>query len=148
MLKSKSSNAMTLLLVDDDPRLLNLLTVGLQISGFSVLTAGSPGEALAVMRQRVGDAVQVAVLDYRMPGTNGCVLADCLRSRYPRLKTILYSGEIDIPERDVSCVHAFVPKTGSLDPLLDKIAELTGDQNPASSPDLCTYKPYTSKLLS
>jgi CheY-like chemotaxis protein len=55
------------------------------MSGASVLTASSPAEALSIMAQRVVNdvGVDLAVVDYRLPGMNGCVLADDLRARHP-----------------------------------------------------------------
>jgi len=69
--------------------------------------------------------VDVAVVDYRMPAMNGCVLADFLRARHPDLRIILYSGESDIPEGEMSSVDAFVPKGSGVQPLLAQVSQLT-----------------------
>lgn len=116
-----------MLLVDDDIQLTNLCAAVLKISGALVLTAASPAEALSIMAQpAVNDVgVDVAVVDYRLPGMNGCVLADCLRARQPELKIILYSGEFDIPEADIGRVDAFVPKSSGVEPLLAQLCQLT-----------------------
>jgi CheY-like chemotaxis protein len=121
----ESTPTMTLLLVDDDCKKLRLLALALKSSGFSVLTAGSPVEAMAIMEQRAVHDVDVAILDYHMPGMNGCVLADHLRARAPGLKTILHSGDDNIPEREMSGVDGFILKGGGVKPLMVKISELT-----------------------
>src|SRR4051812_27227570 len=88
----------TLLLVDDDVQQLDLRAIVLKMSGFTVLTASSPVEAISIMAHRPANKVDVAILDYEMPGMNGCVLADYLRERDPELKIILHSGAPHIPE--------------------------------------------------
>lgn len=118
---------LTLLLVDDDIALLNVCAAALEMSGASVLTAASPADALSIMAQRAANdaGVDVAVVDYRLPVMNGCVLADFLRARHPDLKIILYSGESKIPEVEMSSVDAFVPKGNGVQPLLEQVSQLT-----------------------
>jgi DNA-binding NtrC family response regulator len=81
----KIASRTTLLLVDDDTQQLELWAQILMMSGFTVVTAGSPAEAISVMARRGVPAVDVAILDYAMPLMNGCVLADYLKRRYPHL---------------------------------------------------------------
>ncbi|MCU1222357.1 MAG: response regulator receiver protein [Edaphobacter sp.] len=113
----------TLLLVDDDIDQLELRALVLKMSGFTVLTASSPVEAISIMTQGRGDTVDVAVVEYHMPVTNGCVLAEYLRSRYPDLKIILHSAALDIPKSEMSSVDVFVPKSESIAPLLAQVSE-------------------------
>ncbi len=124
MIDIKAALHTTLLLVDDDVDQLQLRAVILRMSGFTVLTASNPVEAIAVMGRGTGNGVDVAVLDYHMPVINGCVLAEYLRSRYPDLKTILYSAAVDIPESEMSCIDVFVPKSEGVAPLLAHVSEL------------------------
>jgi CheY-like chemotaxis protein len=100
----------TLLLVDDDTCQLELRSLVLKMSGFTVVTAASPIEALSLLAQPSGCKVNVAILDYEMPTMNGCVLAGYLKARYPDLRIILHSGLVDIPESELSSVDSFVPK--------------------------------------
>jgi CheY-like chemotaxis protein len=113
----------TLLLVDDDISQLELRSLVLKASGFSVLTAASPIEALSLLAQSSGSQVNVAILDYEMPTMNGCVLAGYLKARYPELKIILHSGLIEIPETELRSVDILVPKG-------DGIARLLGEVSP------------------
>jgi two-component system OmpR family response regulator len=100
----------TLLLVDDDIVQLELRAQVLRVWGFTVMTADSPVAAISTMAQHRPDQVDLAVLDYKMPGMNGCVLADYLRSRYPDLKIILHSASVDILEDEMCSIDAFIPK--------------------------------------
>jgi CheY-like chemotaxis protein len=112
----------TLLLVDDDRNQLELGSLVLKKCGFIVLTAASPIEAFAILAQPAGRKVNVAILDYEMPGMNGCVLADYLKARYPDLKIILHSGLLDIPEIEMSSVDSVVPKGNGMLQLLGRIS--------------------------
>jgi CheY-like chemotaxis protein len=123
MLDFKAAIDTNLLLVDDDVDQLELRALVLKMSGFTVLTAGSPVEAISMMAQHPTQKVDVAVLDYHMPVMNGCMLADYLRSRYPGLKIILHSAAVDIPKSQMSSVDVFVSKLDGLDPLLAQVSE-------------------------
>ena len=114
----------TLLVVDDDICQLELQSLVLKISGFTVVTAASPIEALSILAEPRGSKVNVAILDYEMPTMNGCVLAGYLKARYPDLKIILHSGLVDIPESEMSSIDSFVPKG-------EGIARLLGEFSPS-----------------
>jgi len=116
----------TLLLVDDDTIQLELRSLFLKMSGFTVLTAPSPVEAVAMIVRDRNPRVDLAVLDYEMPVTNGCVLAAYLRTRYPQLKIILYSGAVDIPQNQTRCVNSFIAKGEGVGRLLQEISVLLG----------------------
>jgi CheY-like chemotaxis protein len=96
----------TVLLVDDDMQQLDLLALTMKMSGFSVVTASSPIEAISLMNEHSSckidvAVIDVAVIDYHMPAMNGCILAAYLKARYPELKVALYSGALDIPEDEM-----------------------------------------------
>jgi DNA-binding response OmpR family regulator len=67
----------TVLVVDDDPVIVNLLRVNFEIEGYSVVTA-TGGEA-GLARAHSG-APDVIVLDVMMPGIDGIEVARRLRS--------------------------------------------------------------------
>jgi CheY-like chemotaxis protein len=100
----------TLLLVDDDVRQLEMRAMVMKMSGFTVLTASSAVEAIALLSRAGNVEIDVAVVDYEMPVMNGCDLAHYLRGRYRGVKIILHSGAVDIPECEMGSVDAFVPK--------------------------------------
>jgi DNA-binding response OmpR family regulator len=67
----------TVLVVDDDPVIVNLLQVNFEIEGYTVLTA-TTGEG-GLGQARAGDP-DVVVLDVMMPGMGGFEVARRLRS--------------------------------------------------------------------
>ena len=70
----------TLLLVDDDIQQLDLLAFTMKMSGFTVVTASSPIQAISLMNQHCLRKIYVAVIDYHLPAMNGCVLAAYLKA--------------------------------------------------------------------
>ena len=67
----------TILIVDDDPKLLNMLRRTLTYEGFRVLSATNGNEALAELQARRPDVV---VLDWFMPGLDGIGVLERMRS--------------------------------------------------------------------
>ena len=112
-----------ILLVDDEAQPLELRAQIMKLHGFSVLTADDPVEAIAMMAEATIDKVEVAILDYNMPEMNGCVLAERLRSMCPDLKTILYSGAIDIPSREMTSVDVVVSKSDGIEALISQVRQ-------------------------
>ncbi len=66
----------TVLVVDDDPKLLSMLRRTLLYEGFQVQSAANGNEALAAMQLRRPDVI---VLDWMMPGMDGLALMRRLR---------------------------------------------------------------------
>jgi CheY-like chemotaxis protein len=66
-----------ILVVDDDPTILRLLQVNLEMEGHEVLTAGDGHEALARLRD---DAPEVVLLDVMMPGLDGWQVCEQVRA--------------------------------------------------------------------
>lgn len=62
------SEPQTILVVDDDQSIVELLKDFLELDGFHVMTANNAAEALAVFRQ---STVHCMILDIMMPGQNG-----------------------------------------------------------------------------
>jgi CheY-like chemotaxis protein len=121
----------TLLLVDDHIEQLDLLALTMKMTGFSVVTASSPNEAISMMNEHCLRNIDVAVIDYHMPTMNGCVLAAYLKDRYPELKIILRSAAPDISRDEMMSADGFISKSDGIGALLSKITEL-GRIDPAS----------------
>ncbi|MFA7291947.1 MAG: phosphate regulon transcriptional regulator PhoB [Rhodocyclaceae bacterium] len=67
----------TILVVEDEPAIQELLTVNLKHNGFLVVRAGSAEEAESAIRATLPDLI---VLDWMLPGQSGVSLAKKLRS--------------------------------------------------------------------
>ncbi len=72
----KRAENVTVLVVDDEPNIVELLTVSLKFQGFDVHTANSGTEALRVAREVNPDAY---IMDVMMPGMDGFELLGRLR---------------------------------------------------------------------
>ena len=72
----------SVLLVDDSPFFLNMLTPVLQAAGFVVATAASARDALAILNE--GQAFDVAITDIEMPDMDGFQFAEAVRGN-PRI---------------------------------------------------------------
>ncbi len=84
-----------ILLVDDDPDQLRLLTLRLNASGYDALTAASGEEALA--RLAVSQP-RVVVTDMRMGGMDGMALFDVIHRERPGLPVIILTAHGTIPD--------------------------------------------------
>jgi len=131
MINFKVAVRTTVLLVDDDIQQLDMLALTMKMSGFSVVTASSPLEAISLMNEHGFCKIDVAVIDYHMPVMNGCILAAYLKTRYPELKVALYSGPLDIPEDELMSLDGFTSKRDGIDALLSEITEF-GQIDPES----------------
>ena len=81
----------TILLVEDEPAILKIITMLLTGRGYHVLAANSPGDAFALAREHAGE-VSLLVTDVVMPEMNGRDLANSLLSLYPGIKRLFMSG--------------------------------------------------------
>jgi len=120
---SKRLSEPKILLVDDEAQPLELRAQIMKLHGFSVLTADGPVKALSLMAEKAIKKIQIAVLDYNMPGMNGCALAERLRSALPNLRIILYTGAVDIPEGEMRGIDALVSKGDGIACLIAQVAQ-------------------------
>jgi len=68
----------SVLLIDDSPFFLNMLTPVLQAAGYAVTTASSAEDGLAMLE--AGRVFDVAITDIEMPDMNGFQFAEAVRS--------------------------------------------------------------------
>jgi PAS domain S-box-containing protein len=115
----------TILLVEDEPAVLNM-TVGLLSGlGYTVLAVPSPVEAIRVAWERAAE-IHLLMTDVVMPEMNGRDLAAKLLTLYPHLKRLFMSGHA----ADVIARHGvlgegvhFLQKPFSRDVLAAKVRE-------------------------
>jgi two-component system cell cycle sensor histidine kinase/response regulator CckA len=81
----------TILLVEDEPMILAMTNIMLKLQGYTVLPAATPGEAIRLAREHVGE-IHLLMTDVIMPEMNGRDLAKNLLSIYPNIKRLFMSG--------------------------------------------------------
>lgn len=85
------SGCETILLVDDEPHLLETGQEILTLSGYEVLTAGSGEAALSIIRENK-KVISLIILDLMMPGMGGAKCLAELVKLVPHMKVIIASG--------------------------------------------------------
>lgn len=81
----------TILVVEDQPDLLELTQMTLESQGYTVITAPDPGAALLLDEIRIKD-IDLLVTDVIMPVMSGKELSDRLKNKKSRVKTLFMSG--------------------------------------------------------
>jgi CheY-like chemotaxis protein len=81
----------TILLVEDEPMILDMAMAMLERLGYTVLVGATPGEAIGLAREHAGK-IDLLMTDVVMPEMNGRDLAKNLLSLYPDLKRLFMSG--------------------------------------------------------
>jgi PAS domain S-box-containing protein len=81
----------TILVVEDEPALLDLARCILEQQGYEVLTAGTPREAIRIAEQFARE-IHLLITDVVMPEMNGRDLTRNLLPLYPNLKSLFMSG--------------------------------------------------------
>jgi two-component system response regulator GlrR len=127
-----------LLVVDDDPDMLRLLSMRLNAAGYQVTAVGS---AEAALSQLDIDRPQLVLSDVRLPGKDGLTLFDEIRARHPSLPVILLTAHGTIPDAvDATArgVFGYLTKPFDAKALLEKIGQalsLSAPAGPAPSAD-------------
>ena len=124
-----------ILIVDDDPRLLHVVSMYLTIEGYDVTTASDGEEALATMDVARPDLV---ILDVMMPGMDG--LEACRRIKrdpgtrsIPVLMFTALSREDDIEAGRTAGADRFINKPFSLIGLEAVIKTFLGSGSPVAA---------------
>jgi two-component system response regulator GlrR len=121
-----------LLVVDDDPDMLRLLSMRLSSSGYQVTAVTSAESALTQLEI---EHPQLVLSDVRLPGRDGLALFDEIRKRHPTLPVILLTAHGTIPdavEATARGVFTYLTKPYDGRELLDKIAQALALGAPAA----------------
>jgi len=119
-----------ILLVDDDPDLLKLISLRLTSAGYKIRTAESGETALAAIAVQRPAAV---VTDLRMPGIDGLQLFDAIHRQHPALPVLILTAHGTIPDAVAATqrgVFGFLTKPFDSWELLQLVAsalKLSGD---------------------
>ncbi len=89
-----------LLIVDDEPLVLKAMARSFRITGYEILTAGHPADALA--RFQAGERFDAVISDMEMPGMHGDELCREVQ-KIVSTPFILQSGNPAVTARAIDC---------------------------------------------
>ena len=147
-----------LLLVDDDPNLLKVLTIRLAAANFEVQVADGAEQALALLPVF---HPEVLITDLRMGGMDGLALLKQAQARYPTLPVIVLTGHATIDqavEATQNGAFGFLTKPFKTEDLLELAARavsIAGGSTSTNSPqgdaswraEIITCSPEMQALL-
>lgn len=82
----------TVLIVDDEPDILNLTSKFLNLADFDTLTSSNGKEALQLLHEKYGN-IDLILLDLMMPGKNGYTVLEEIRRdpKYNKILVVLFT---------------------------------------------------------
>jgi CheY-like chemotaxis protein/DNA-binding XRE family transcriptional regulator len=125
-----SSQGETLLLVDDDPVVRNMLSKLLEMLGYTVLPAVDGHDAVA-MYQAHGEAIDLVLMDVVMPLKDGLVARNEIETLDPKARILMMSG-YSADSLEALDSQQFIHKNSRPDLLLENIRAIL-DAPPAES---------------
>ncbi|EOS58814.1 response regulator transcription factor [Paenibacillus barengoltzii] len=120
-----------ILLVDDEPHIVQFLELGLQNEGFEVRTAGDGMTAVAIAAEF---QPHVIVLDVMMPGMDGFEVCRLLRKNGENVSIIMLTAKDEVEDRVKGLTIGaddYVVKPFSFEELLARIGARLRNQFPA-----------------
>ncbi|MCG7908871.1 MAG: response regulator [Candidatus Thiodiazotropha taylori] len=123
----------TVLVVDDEPELREILSEYFDNQGLVVHTAASAEEARSIFSQKLPD---LAILDIRMPGEDGLSLARWIRDQHKDMGIIMLTTAGDVVDRVVGLemgADDYMPKPFDLRELLARVKSVLRRRAESSS---------------
>ena len=121
-----------ILVVDDEPEVVTILTKYFTDAGYTVDTASHGGDALIAVSQYQPDVV---VLDIMMEGLDGVQVLERIRSLDPAIRVIMITGSTDATLKPTAMsmgAFAYVSKPVSLGHLHEAVEAAFGRPEPLS----------------
>jgi DNA-binding response OmpR family regulator len=115
-----------ILLVDDEPDLTAIFSMGLEDNGLKVNTFNDPQLALSEFKEGAYDLV---ILDYKMPNMNGFELYKEIRKVDEKVRVCfltaseIYHESLRVPPKTIEDVECFIPKPIAIDDFVKRIKE-------------------------
>ena len=104
-----ASGPMNVLVVEDEMVLRMRAVDIVQDAGFTAVEAVNADQALAILEAR--SDISLLFSDIQMPGSiDGLMLAPAVHKRWPRIKIILVSGQVNISDSDKPADSRFIGK--------------------------------------
>lgn len=111
-----------ILVVDDEPSILDAVKLLLEIDGHEVATVSGGKEALACLAKQSFDLV---ITDYSMPVMRGDELAARIKTQNPALPVAVLTAHLDMLPNPLPNVDGIIGKPFLLEHLREAIARLT-----------------------
>jgi len=124
----------TLLVVDDEPELCEILVEYFADQGYVIHSARDAVAARAAFERQVPD---LAILDIRMPGEDGLSLARWVRDQHKGVGIIMLTTAADVVDRVVGLelgADDYVPKPFDLRELLARVKSVLRRRDEAAEP--------------
>jgi two-component system, NtrC family, nitrogen regulation response regulator NtrX len=129
----------TVLLVDDEPNILDVTRESIEDYFHEVLTAQGVAQALEILGQR---RVDIVVCDYKMPRKDGLELRRQIQQKYPHVQFVLltgYGADPQIVEMLQNETFEVLDKPVSANVLIDRLKSKL-DKQPTVNAKIETYK--------
>jgi len=121
-----------ILLVDDDPEILDVAAAMLTLEGYRVILAKDGLEALKIYK-RLAQEVRLVILDFFLPIMDGDAVFDELRTLNPKVDVVLSSGFAEQGKVNAMLaegLRGFIPKPYTREKLLHQVrTTLDADKN-------------------
>jgi two-component system response regulator GlrR len=139
------------LVVDDDPNLLRVVSLRLQKEGYSVISVDSAEKALAQVAVAAPDLV---LTDLKMGGMDGMALFEAIARQLPGLPVIIMTAHGTVPDAVTATrrgVFGFLPKPFENQQLLNEIERalrLTATRSADGDAEFVSRDPAMQSILS
>jgi len=143
----------TILVVDDDPALLRVVAMRLDMEGYATIAVDSGAQALTRLAL---SAVDLVLTDLRMTGMDGLALFDAIAKRYAGLPVIIMTAHGTVPEAVTATrrgVFAFLQKPFEAAALIAEVRRALAssgrfaDEGEDWRSDICTRSPAMESVL-
>jgi len=126
---SSEEGRKTLLVVDDEAAVRELMALILCTEGYTVIQAEGAAEA---MRLAAAANIHLLLTDFSMPGTDGLELSRRFRVVYPQAPVLMVSGSLEGLEKRSEDLERFwiLQKPFEISDLINKVRALLTDISP------------------
>jgi DNA-binding NtrC family response regulator len=118
--------AATILIVDDQQQVLEMVEFMLRAAGYEVYAARNATDALAIARQ-VGCELNLLLTDMNMPHIDGHDLILAIRRLCPNVDTIVMSGDLSADDVRIKN-YKMIWKPFTMEQLVEAVKEALGGQ--------------------
>lgn len=142
-----AEHAAKILIVDDDPSLLRLLSIRLSAAGYKVESAANAKIALGTLQHFIP---QVVISDLRMEGMDGMALFEQIRVQHPNIPVVIMTAHGTIPDAINATkqgVFSFLTKPFESQELLDTVEQAIRLQ-PSSGEQTCETDLWRNNIIS